>query len=98
MKKINYDEFVEKLSQMEVGDTFDFFEDCDEETGETYCAYGAALIQLFEADMIVINYYGGSDPYIIDVTLPGYPIRSDNLESYFFRYGRGTETHVWVKD
>jgi len=84
MKKLNYKEFVGRIEKMNVGDTFDFYENYGEESGETFNAYGVKCIAMFDAIMVIINYYGGGMPFIIDVTMSDYEINSVELFNYFY--------------
>ena len=83
MKKINYKEFCLKLEKMQIGYTFDFYEEYNKISGEKSHAYGVGVIRMFDSTMIIINYYGGGMPYIIDMTLPDYGVEHEGLSKYF---------------
>ena len=56
------------LSKFTVGNTLDFYESYDEETGETNGAYGVKMLNEYDSEVLFFNYYGGGTAYTIDVT------------------------------
>ena len=60
MTKITIENLAERMAALAYGEQLIFFAT---EEGDSY---GASRIKLFEADMIVINYFGGGNPFIID--------------------------------
>ena len=68
MKAVSYKELAALLIKLEVGETLHFYENYDKETGTTDGIYGATLLSYFESLVILINYYGGGMPWIMDIT------------------------------
>lgn len=60
MTQITIENLAERMAALAYGEQLIFFAT---EEGDSY---GAARMKLFEADMIVINYFGGGNPFIID--------------------------------
>lgn len=60
MISITLETLAERLAALAYGEQFIFFAT---EEGDSY---GATRLNMFEADMIIINYFGGGNPFIID--------------------------------
>lgn len=67
-KSLNAEEFTKKLMMLKANEHFDFFTEMDS-CGDLEDGYAVIRLDHFDADVFYINYYGGSTPYIIDVTL-----------------------------
>lgn len=61
MRKITIENLAERMAALASGEQLIFFAT---EEGDSY---GAARLKLFEADMIIINYFGGGNPFVIDL-------------------------------
>lgn len=60
--EVSMEELVEKMLALKVGESMDFAED---EVGN---AYGVIRVKHFDAEMFLINYYGGGNPFVIETT------------------------------
>lgn len=58
---VTLEELATKAANMIIGQEITFYAEEDDD------AYGMARIRHFDADMIVLNYYGGGRPYVIDL-------------------------------
>jgi hypothetical protein len=67
------------LSKFTTGDALKFFQNYDEESGETDGGYGVKMINEFDSNVLLFNYYGGRTAYTIDVT-------RDNTEEERFEH------------
>ena len=56
------------LSNFTIGDNLTFYENYDENTGETDGAHGVKMIYAFDSSVLFFNYYGGGTAYTIDIT------------------------------
>jgi hypothetical protein len=87
IKPVNNKELAEMILNLEMGECLDFYQNYDEKSNKTSDAYGVKLIQEFDATMIILNYYSGGIPYIMDITREDEKERiqkiGDALHSYF---------------
>ena len=56
------------LSKFTVGNTLEFYQNYDEETGETDGVYSVKMIREFDSTVLLFNYCGGGAAYVIDMT------------------------------
>lgn len=94
MQEVDAMELASLLIKLEPGESLDFYESYDEETGETMDAYGATVVGRFDAQVIYINYYGGGIPYINDVSTYDADLKrqAETLREYFGYIGKSVET------
>lgn len=94
MQEIDPAELAALLIKLEPGESLDFYESYDEDSGETEGAYGAAMVSSFDAHVIYINYYGGGVPYINDVSTYDTDLKrqAETLRDYFGYIGNSVET------
>ena len=85
MRTINIREMAHILNRLACGETFDFYMNHNETTDSLEEAYGLTRIKIFDADMIVLNYYGGGSPYIIDITSVDNQLQTlqEGIKEYF---------------
>ena len=81
MKQIEAITLAEMICKLETGKEFYFYGDFDEERYETSEAYGVACVEIFDAKMAVINYYGGGEALAIDLNDILYNNEAELLES-----------------
>lgn len=77
--KISIGQLAERIGRLGLGEELMF------EAGETECLYGVTRIRPFDADMILINCYGGGEPFTIDTRWDWEADRRfvvDSLENY----------------
>lgn len=97
MKRICYKEFISMIGAMNINDTFDVYVNYNEKCDDASDVYGVAQLLMFDSIMIVINYYGGGNPYIIDYSYSDYTIHHRNFEAYFNDISHGTQ-YVFVNE
>ena len=66
MREITIREFTEKAMALEPNQAFYIF--ADQQNGEYRGYFGVTCIKRFEAYHLLVNYMGGGDPFLIDVT------------------------------
>ena len=77
--------------------SFDFYCNYNRETEEKEWAYKAAVVRFADAQMVLINYYGGGAGFVYDIDEDG-----DSsglaccLQNYFIH--QGLEESVWVEE
>jgi len=97
MKAVSATELAALLIKLKPGESMDFYETYDEESGVAEGAYGAAMVNRFEAYAIYINYYGGGIPFVVDVSV--YDTDLKRLEEDLLKYFNDMENpcgHVYV--
>ena len=60
-KKTTIEELAAKIAALAMGEKCDFY------LFEDGMCHGAARQQLFDGDIVLINRYGGGNPYVIDL-------------------------------
>lgn len=96
--KISIQELAARICKLGKGDILEFYEDIDKNGG---CElYGVTRIEVFDASHILINYYGGNAPYVIDVTCEENEqgLVEESLTHYFEHCGIGDSVYLFIND
>gem|GEM_PF-1833534 len=96
-KAVSAAELAALLIKLKSGESMDFYEAYDEESGVAEGSYGAAMVNRFEAYAIYINYYGGGIPFVVDVSVYDTDLKrlEEDLLKYFNDMGNPCG-HVYV--
>lgn len=96
MRQVTAKELAEAAYKLERNQRLEFHEEYNEETKETTGAYGLICLKFFDAKMILINYYGGGYPFLIDIEWDSDSNQIiEAMEKYF--KGTGFKT-VWLEE
>lgn len=97
MRPVSAMELAALLIKLNPGESLNFFETYDGDSGETEGLYGATLVKDFEAFAIYINYYGGGIPLVIEVSTYDADLKriTEVLTEYFNEMSNPC-THVYV--
>lgn len=74
--EVSAEELVRKMLALNIGETLDFSEHDDGYT------YGVARLKMFDAEMFLLNYYGGGCPFVIDVEWGQEALEADVLHQF----------------
>lgn len=59
--EVSLDDLAERIVSLEIGESLTFYDAAENDS------YGVTRQRCFDADVLIINYFGGGNPYIIDV-------------------------------